>query len=101
GDEVGHPVERAIVEEERAEQRLLGLDRMRRNLQREKLRVAAFRARCIRGLLCERDDVCFPPRRGMLRMNGAALEKTSRAAEICPHLGANACGKKRQRPRRL
>jgi hypothetical protein len=44
GDEVGHPVERLVIEEQRPEQRLLGLDRMRRDFQRQELRVGVLRA---------------------------------------------------------
>src|ERR1051325_18376 len=50
GDEVRHPVERLVVEQQRPEQRLLGLDRMRRDFQRQELRVGVFRAR-VRNLL--------------------------------------------------
>src|SRR6185503_8584223 len=44
-DDVGDPVEGLVVEQQRAEQRLLRLDRVRWNLQRNELCVGGFRAR--------------------------------------------------------
>ena len=49
-DDVGDAIERLVVDEKRAEQRLLRLHRMRRKLEREKLRICAFRARYL--LVC-------------------------------------------------
>ena len=43
-DQVGDLVEGLVVEQQAAQQRLLGLDRMRRHLQREQLGIG--RARC-------------------------------------------------------
>jgi predicted aspartyl protease len=42
GDLVGDAVPGAVVEQQAAEQRLLGLDRMRRQLERRQLRIAAL-----------------------------------------------------------
>ena len=44
GEEVADLVERLVVDQQRAQQRLLRLDRMRRNPQCYKLRVSAFRS---------------------------------------------------------
>ena len=42
-NQVGDAVERLVVEEQRAEQRLLGLHRMRRKLERDELRIGGVR----------------------------------------------------------
>ena len=57
-DHVGDAVEGLVVEEQAAEQRLLRLHRMRRDLQRQELRIAALLARC---RLCKRHLVLFSP----------------------------------------
>jgi len=49
-DDVGDAVEGVVVEEQRPKQRLLRLYRVRRNLEREQLRIGALLTCC---LMCE------------------------------------------------
>ena len=59
GDQIGDAVERLVVDQQRAEQRLLRLDRMRRDPECYKLCVSAFLARDV---LCDGHFFDLPPR---------------------------------------
>jgi hypothetical protein len=48
GDEIADLVEGVVVEQQAADQRLLGLDRMRRYLERQELRIASCLVRGLR-----------------------------------------------------
>ena len=63
GDQVGDLVERLVVEQQRAEQRLLRLHRVRRQPEGYELRISALLARIgVRALLRQGHFFCLPPR---------------------------------------
>jgi hypothetical protein len=74
-DEVGAAVERLVVDQQRAKQRLLGLDRVRRDPECYKLRVSA---RLARDALCNGHFLDLPPRAGIIGNNGAFSIRSSR-----------------------
>ena len=62
-DQVGDLVERLVVEQQRAEQRLLGLHRVRRKPEGYELRIRILFARTsVRALLRQGHFFCLPPR---------------------------------------
>ena len=63
-DQVGDAVESLVVEQQPAQQRLLGLDRMRRDLQRQQLRVLGFVAQRLRLRYLSHEDSMLQKEKG-------------------------------------
>src|SRR5262245_18334986 len=67
-DQVGDAVERLVVDQQRAEQRLLGLDRMRRQVERDELLIGRVRARY---RLCHGHRCGYIPEAEIIETRGA------------------------------